>query len=556
MASQLRYDGQVVVVTGAGNGLGRAYALFLASRGATVVVNDLGSSVNGKGNSPESVERTVKDIKETGGKALANYDSVEHGERIIAAAVNAFGRIDILFNNAGILRDTTFKKMSDDDWDTVAKVHIKGTYKCTHAAWPHFRKQKYGRVINTTSIAGLFGTFGQTNYSAAKLAIVGLTQTLAKEGRKYGILCNAVALMAASRVTETIMSPEVFDSLSPDWVVPLVAVLVHHDSDTTSGVFEAGGGHMAQLRYERSGGLLLRADDSYTPGAILQKWEKVSDFSNAQYPTDPSDYTSLLEESMKLGRNDPGEALDFTGRVALFTGGGAGIGRAYYVAFAKHGATVIVNDVRGSEIVAQEIRQLGGKALAIESSVEDGEAIVNAAIDNFGRLDIVVNNAGILRDRAFSNVSEELWDEVLNVHFRGTYSVTRAAWPYLLKQRYGRILNTTSTSGIYGSFGQANYAAAKCGVLGFSRALALEGAKHTIYVNAITPNAGTAMTTTIWPRETVETLNPDQIAPLALVLCSDHYISMDSPTFSKSGPFVLSLAVSPLYLTRITLLPE
>ena len=392
---------------------------------------------------------------------MANYDSVENGERIIDTAIKSFGRIDVLINNAGILRDISFKNMKDEDWDLVIKVHVKGSYKCARAAWPHFRKQKYGRVINTASAAGLFGSFGQTNYSAAKLALVGFTETLAKEGAKYNIIANAIAPIAASRMTETILPPEVLENLKPEWIVPLVAVLVHRSNTTESGgIFEAGGGHMAKLRWERSSGLLLKADDSYTPGAILKQWNKVIDFSNPQHPSGTNDFLSLLEESLKLGPNPQGEKLDFTGRVVLITGGGAGIGRAYSLAFAKYGASVVVNDLVDPDTVVGEIKKLGGKAAGVKASSEDGERVVKGAIDAFGRLDIIINNAGILRDKAFTNMDDSLWDPVLNVHLRSTYKITKAAWPIFLKQKYGRIVNTTSTSGIYGNFGQSNYAAA------------------------------------------------------------------------------------------------
>ncbi|KAH6895373.1 hypothetical protein B0T10DRAFT_536105 [Thelonectria olida] len=522
MTDQLRYDGQVVVVTGAGGGLGRAYATFFGSRGASVVVNDLGGSFKGEGNSTKAADVVVNEIKAAGGKAVANYDSVENGERIIDTAIKAFGRIDVLINNAGILRDISFKNIKDDDWDLIVKVHVKGAYKCAKAAWPHFRKQKYGRVINTASAAGLFGSFGQTNYSAAKLAMVGFTETLAKEGAKYNILCNVIAPIAASRMTETVMPPDVLQALQPDWVVPLVAVLVHkNNTEETGSIFEVGGGHMAKLRWERSSGLLLKADDSYTPGAILKKWDQVVDFSKPQYPTGPNDFLTLLEDSMKMGPNDRGDDLDFKGRVALVTGGGAGIGRAYALAFAKAGADVVVNDLANPDTVVEEIKKLGGRAVGVKASAEDGETVVKAAIDAFGRVDIIINNAGILRDKAFTNMDESLWDPVMNVHLRGTYKVTKAAWPYFLKQKYGRVVNTTSTSGIYGNFGQANYSAAKCGILGFSRALALEGFKYGIYVNTIAPNAGTAMTATIMPEEMVQAFKPDYIAPLVLALCSD-----------------------------------
>ncbi|KAI0398844.1 hypothetical protein F4802DRAFT_104199 [Xylaria palmicola] len=522
MSGQLRYDGQVAVITGAGGGLGKAYATFFASRGAKVVVNDLGGSFKGEGNSTKAADVVVQEIKAAGGEAVANYDSVENGDKIIETAIKAFGRIDILVNNAGILRDVSFKNMKDADWDLIMTVHVKGAYKCARAAWPYFRKQKYGRVINTASAAGLFGNFGQSNYSAAKLAMVGFTETLAKEGAKYNIICNVIAPIAASRMTETVMPPEMLENLKPDWIVPLVAVLVHKDNTNENGaIFEVGGGHVAKYRWERSSGLLLKADDSYTPSAIIKQWNKVVDFTNPQYPSGVNDFVGLLEESMKLGPSPQGEKIDFTGRVALVTGGGAGIGRAYCLAFAKAGASVVVNDLVNPDTVVEEIKKMGGKAAGVKASSEDGDAVVKGAIDAFGRLDIVVNNAGILRDKAFANMDDSLWDPVMNVHLRGTYKVTKAAWPIFLKQKYGRIINTTSTSGIYGNFGQANYSAAKMGILGFSRAIALEGAKYNIYCNTIAPNAGTQMTATILPPELVQAFKPDYIAPLVLALSSD-----------------------------------
>jgi multifunctional beta-oxidation protein len=163
--AELRYEGQTIVITGAGGGLGKAYALFFGSRGANVVVNDLGGSFKGEGQSSRAADVVVDEIRAAGGKAVANYDSVEHGERVIETAIKEFGRIDILLNNAGILRDVSFKNMTDEDWDLVIKVHVKGAYKCARAAWPHFRKQRYGRIINVSSAAGLFGSFGQCNYS-------------------------------------------------------------------------------------------------------------------------------------------------------------------------------------------------------------------------------------------------------------------------------------------------------------------------------------------------------------------------------------------------------
>lgn len=181
----------------------------------------------------------------------------------------------------------------------------------------------------------------------------------------------------------------------------------------------------------------------------------------------------------------------------------------------------MVNDLVNPDDVVQEIQKNGGKAVGSKASAEDGEVVVKTAIDAFGRVDVLINNAGILRDKAFANMEDSQWDEVIAVHLRGTYKMTKAAWPYFLKQKYGRVVNTTSTSGIYGNFGQANYAAAKLGILGFSRALAREGAKYNIYVNTIAPNAGTNMTRSIMPEEMVQAFKPEQIAPMVAALSSD-----------------------------------
>ena len=196
----LRFDGKVCVITGAGGGIGKVYALFFASRGAKVVVNDLGTSHSGDGNNANAADKVVEEIKAKGGQAVANYDSVEFGDKIIKIAIDAFGRVDIVINNAGILRDISFQKMKDIDWNLIFKVHVYGAYSVTRAAWNAMRQQGYGRVINTASAAGLFGSFGQVNYSAAKLALHGFTQSLAREGEKKNIRVNTIAPLAASRM--------------------------------------------------------------------------------------------------------------------------------------------------------------------------------------------------------------------------------------------------------------------------------------------------------------------------------------------------------------------
>lgn len=272
----------------------------------------------------QAADIVVAEIRASGGKAVANYDNVLNGEKIIQSAILAFGRIDVLINNAGILRDISFKNMTDTDWDLVTDVHITGPYKCAKAAWPYFRKQKYGRIINTSSAAGLFGNFGQCHYSAAKMAQVGFTETLAKEGAKYNIHTNVIAPVAASRLTATVLTPEIMELLKPEFVVPLVAVLVHSSSTENGAVFEVGGGHMAKLRWERAKGLLLKTDDTYTPSAILKRWSGVNDFSIPEHADTVADMLAKLKESLKLKANEQGPEIRFDGKVALVTGGGAG----------------------------------------------------------------------------------------------------------------------------------------------------------------------------------------------------------------------------------------
>ncbi|KAK9455735.1 hypothetical protein V1511DRAFT_312603 [Dipodascopsis uninucleata] len=522
----LRFDGQTVVITGAGGGLGRAYAIFFGSRGANVVVNDLGSSFKGEGSSSKAADVVVEEIKSKGGSAIANYDSVENGDRIIADAVKAFGTVHVLINNAGILRDVSFKNMRDQDWELVQLVHLKGAYKTTKAAWPIFRKQKYGRIINTASAAGLYGSFGQANYSSAKLGLVGFTETLAKEGEKYNILANIIAPMAASRMTATVMTKDMLDLLKPEWIVPLVAYLTHKDTEETCGIYEVGAGFVSKLRWERSNGALFKTDSSFTPSAILNRWKEIEDFKTSppQYPNGPNDFMGLLESAKEHPSNDQGKVkVDVKDKVVIVTGSGGGLGRAYALLFAKLGAKLVINDVGNPDGTVDEINKLYGKgrAIADKHSVEDGDAIVQTAVQAFGTVHVVVNNAGILRDKSFAGMTDEQWDLVMAVHVRGTYKVTKAAWPYFLKQKFGRVVNTASTSGIYGNFGQANYAAAKCAILGFTKTIALEGQKYNILSNCIAPNAGTNMTRTIMPEELVQAFKPDYVAPLTVLLGSD-----------------------------------
>lgn len=293
----LRFDDKVVVVTGAGGALGKAYSKAFAARGAKVVVSDLGGSTTGDGASSKAADVVVDEIKAAGGTAVADYNSVEAGDKIIESAIKAFGRIDILINNAGILRDTSFAKMTDKDWDLIDAVHIKGAYNCAKAAWPHMIKQQYGRIINVSSAAGLYGNFGQTNYAMAKSGLVGFTKSLAKEGERKNVLTNCIAPLAASRMTETVIPPAALEKLTPDMVVPAVLYMCHESSKVNSEVIEAGGGWYAAVRTQQAQGACLGGAVSVED--IEKAWSKITDFTDAAVPGGPGDSTMNAFQAME-----------------------------------------------------------------------------------------------------------------------------------------------------------------------------------------------------------------------------------------------------------------
>ncbi|XP_048476580.1 peroxisomal multifunctional enzyme type 2 isoform X2 [Rhincodon typus] len=296
-ALPLRFDGKVVLVTGAGGGLGRTYALLFAERGASVVVNDLGGNIKGEGKSSSAADRVVEEIRAKGGKAVPNYDSVEEGEKIVQTALDTYGRIDIVVNNAGILRDHSFARISDLDWDLIQRVHLRGSFKVTRAAWNHMKNQKYGRIIMTASSSGVYGNFGQANYSAAKLGLLGLSNTLAIEGQKYNIQCNTIAPTAGSRLTQTVLPQELVDALKPEFVAPLVIWLCHESCQESGSLFEVGAGWIGKLRWERTLGAIVRQEDQQmTPEAVRDSWDQICDFENATKPKSNKESISNLYE--------------------------------------------------------------------------------------------------------------------------------------------------------------------------------------------------------------------------------------------------------------------
>ena len=258
--ADLTFDGKVAIVTGAGGGLGRAHALELARRGALVVVNDLGGSVDGTGSSESAAQKVVDEIRAAGGEAIPNFDSVstpEGGESIVRSAVDAFGRVDIVINNAGILRDKSFANLTADLVEPVLDVHLKGAFFVTRPAWVHMREQGYGRIVNTTSASGIFGNFGQANYGAAKMGLVGLARVLAQEGAKYNIKANAIAPVARTRMTEDLLGPAA-ELLEPELVTPVVIYLAHEDCPVSGEIYSVGGGRVARVFIGETKGYINR----------------------------------------------------------------------------------------------------------------------------------------------------------------------------------------------------------------------------------------------------------------------------------------------------------
>ncbi|XP_058395136.1 peroxisomal multifunctional enzyme type 2 [Diceros bicornis minor] len=323
MASPLRFDGRVVLVTGAGGGLGRAYALAFAERGASVVVNDLGGDFSGTGKASLAADKVVEEIRSKGGKAVANYDSVEAGEKVVKTALDTFGRIDVVVNNAGILRDRSFARISDEDWDIIHRVHLRGSFQVTRAAWDHMKKQNFGRIIMTSSAAGIYGNFGQANYSAAKLGLLGLSNTLALEGKKYNICCNTIAPTAGSRLTQSVLPGDLVEALRPDYVAPLVLWLCHESCEENGGLFEVGAGWIGKLRWERTLGAIVRQrNQPMTPEAVKANWKKICDFDNASKPQTIQESTGNIIEVLSKIDSSGGVSTNHTSHAASTTTSG------------------------------------------------------------------------------------------------------------------------------------------------------------------------------------------------------------------------------------------
>ena len=536
---------KVVIITGAGGGLGKVYALEFAKRGAKVIVNDLGGSLNGSGNSNKAADLVVNEIIKNGGKAVANYDNlVTNPEGILKTALDNYGTVDILINNAGILKDSSFKNMNENQFIDVLNVHLNGAFKLTKLCWSIFKEKKFGRIIMTASPAGLYGNFGQTNYSCAKLALVGFGETLAKEGYKYNIKTNIISLLAKSRMTEKVLPSHILDKLSPEKIAPLVLFLSSNECPSNGSIYEVAAGLFAQIKWQRSNGLYLNpSDDNLTPELILENFNQIFNFNGkgTDYPIMLKDYNKVWEITSKLPKVKAKlpNLKSIKDKVVIITGAGNGLGKSHALLFAKYGAKVVVNDFNDPFTVVNLINENGGKAVASKHDVySQADDIVKTAMDNFGTVDILINNAGILRDRSFIKMTQNEWDQVIQIHVLATFRLCKLVWPIFTSKKSGYIVNTTSTSGIYGNFGQANYASAKAGILAFTRSLAIEGKKVGIKCNAIAPHAETAMTKTIFKQEEMNKFSPSQVSPMVLLLCSDELNGLTGELFEVGAGWI------------------
>jgi (3R)-3-hydroxyacyl-CoA dehydrogenase / 3a,7a,12a-trihydroxy-5b-cholest-24-enoyl-CoA hydratase / enoyl-CoA hydratase 2 len=280
----ISFEGQVALVTGAGAGLGRAYAIDLARRGAKVVVNDLGGDPHGQGENRAAAQKVVDEIKAAGGEAVPNYNSVaeyDGGFNMVKQAIDTYGRLDVVICNAGILRDVAFHNMSEEDWDKVFAVHIKGTFTVLRAAWPVFRQQSYGRVVITSSSSGIYGQFGQANYGAAKTAMLGLMNVLKQEGVKYNVMVNTIAPLAGTRLTQTVMPQDMVDKLKPEYVAPAVIYMVSKENTDTGVVIEAGAGNFNRAAIVKGKGIQPGMDKELDAEFVQENWAAITDLTGA-----------------------------------------------------------------------------------------------------------------------------------------------------------------------------------------------------------------------------------------------------------------------------------
>ncbi|KAK5046035.1 hypothetical protein LTR84_008822 [Exophiala bonariae] len=506
-AERLHFTGTNVVILNAQNDLGHALLKLFLSQGANVVANVTGGVQNVSPLPPQ-------------GKLLARFTTLATDSSLIEAAVSEFGTVQVLVNLVDVAPASITDDSAGEKWQSSVQGPLKAAYKASQVVWPHFREQNFGKILHVCSRSD----GGNAYYSALKFALLGLTKTSALEGKKYNISTCLVTDSPPNLLYAHERRQGPFEIPSLHALVNTISILGLSKNESESGtLFEVSGSKVTAARWARSAGALLKPDTTFNPSSVRQKWNDIVDLSKPSYSSGPVDPSDVLANLPNLGPNKSGQHVGFDDQVVVVTGAGGGLGRAHARLFAKLGAAVVVNDLKGAEIVVDEIRAQGGKAVAHVGSATDGGKIVAKAIEAFGRIDVIVNNAGILRDRTLAKMEEASWVTVLDVHLDGMFNLAKAAWPHFVRQKSGRLINTASTSGIYGFFGQSNYSAAKLGIVGLADALARDGARHNIVVNTIAPIAATstlAGNIKTMPGEEPNVLKPEYISPLVVLLGS------------------------------------
>ncbi|EJD39935.1 peroxisomal hydratase-dehydrogenase-epimerase [Auricularia subglabra TFB-10046 SS5] len=457
----LSFQGQTVIVTGAGGSIGRAYALAYGERGANVVVNDL----NG-----EAAARVVQEIISAGGKAVADSHSVTDGAAVVRTALDTFGGLHILINNAGTI---VLESFTDKQWDGLVNVHLKGTISCTQAAWPVFHEQKFGRIVNTISAAGLYGFPPDCVYSAVKAGIISFTKTSAKEGEDFNVRVNAVAPASDSQMSRDFVPEHILRTMPPHVLPPLVLALTHETMGpkVTGSLFENFSGWMAEVRPTITRGIQFHAGEPLSPSAVLKSWAAIA--------PDFAAHASFEDQDLRLD-----------GETVIVTKAATSLGRAYAKAFGQLGGNVVVADSDDERVnrLTQEIVQDGGKAVGVVTSGTTTAELVQTALEAYGAVHVLVTNADTAFKGELQEINETQWDELIEEHGKDAFKESRACWPIFKRQNYGRVILTSSTSSIHGSAGNAPFAAGKGMLLGLARALSNGSESDGIFVNVVAPS--------------------------------------------------------------------
>ncbi len=545
MNHSIRFEGQTALITGGGD-LGHRIAMELESRGCYVV----------RGMKKGSERRDSEMISRAEGMH-GTYDSVlyeasnEGGEALIAGALTHSGTLQILIHMPDVSRSGgSFTDITPVSWHTGTIEPIEEAFFLCRPAFRAMRENNFGRIVFVLPETILFGSSGGAMRSAASMACVGLMNVIKLEGRKYNIGVNVLIPLILPSTMGVPHAGNDRRDIDPAYVSPMAVCLSSQECAESGKIYAAGAG-----TYARAAVLTGKSHVPEINGAsvdvedVAQAWAEISRLDNAVPYWDQDGMIGELFEkivdfstpSIEASGNLPTQRLPkddirFDGRVAIVTGAGEGLGRVYALELARRGAFVVVNDYgvprdgagegtgTAAERVVQEIRAFGGTAVAqcdSVATVAGGRAIVKRALDAFGKVDILINNAGIIRDKSFVKMTIENWRAVFDVHLNGAFHVTQAAFEHMAAQGYGRIIMTTSVGGLYGNFGQSNYGAAKMGLIGLMRALSREATPYGITVNTIAPLAATRMNADVMPEGQAEKMDPRMVSAMVLYLASD-----------------------------------